>query len=129
MTVDSKPESYPLWCVDSGDADSESRYLGPFDTLVEANAAWSESTPTFISRVRRCRRIRFDEVVNPSWLLDTLIGSIEVDSSAGEGPCESWRDFDEPAIGSSPETLASFQAWAAENLKVDQYICEGDEGE
>jgi hypothetical protein len=121
-------ERYPLFCVDLGEPAAEARYRGPFETLSLATAAVGVSEAD--ARIRRCRRVLASETDSSRWLLGQIIEQIEDDSASGEGPDESWRDMDDTVTATVDDyeaTVVSLSAWLDSNLKLEQFVCEGDE--
>jgi hypothetical protein len=124
-TRDLTPEHYPLWCYDSGEGDS--RYTGPFNTEVEAEAAGAAVYG--FGEVRRCRRLLASEAdIGRDELFDLLV-----------------TEFNDPmpwrvaAIGSiwwpDETSLVKVKSGSAEKLaalldeifEVNVFVCEGDE--
>jgi hypothetical protein len=127
--IGSQPaERYPLYCVDAGHSDSEYRYFGPYASVDEAEQTDEMDITNVDARIRRCRRVTIDEVIDVDGMLDTICETVEDQSASGEGPIRSWRNV-EGSVVASPNgaTFDAFVAWASKHLPIEQYVCEGDE--
>ena len=119
------PPRYPLYCLDSQDALSESRYRGPFDTLTGAMLA--KDREDFSGEVRRCRRVTLAEVIPPHWWYDLLEGLEEL---ANEPVIpKSWARWDDAILVDErkPVLRANVMVVLSSGLRLDVFVCEGDE--
>lgn len=108
--------TYPLWCVDNGDASSECRYSGPYDTEDEAADYLLDAER---GSVRKCRAISAAGLLNTEDIIAFF------DELEGHG--KQWADWEEPLVEARSTAAAALKVFLDEQLKMLVYVCEGDE--
>lgn len=127
---------YPLHCVSRNDAAAtEDQFVGPFATHDDAHEQLRDRSDV----VRRCRQLRPSEIVVDyidviGLPLDELIETLdEIATSTRSGLPEcAWYSGEGQIVfvdgddGTLPIS-ANYVEWVDTHLRVDAYICEGDE--
>ena len=127
---------YPLHCVSrDGAAATEDQYLGPFDSHDTAHEQLRDRSDV----VRRCRQLRPSEIVVDhidviGLPLDELINTLDeiATSTRSSLPECAWYSGEGQIVfvdgddGTLPIS-ANYVDWVDTHLRIDAYICEGDE--
>jgi hypothetical protein len=133
-TLRSPTVRYPLHCVSRDDAAAtEDQYLGPFDSHDTAHEQLRDRSDV----VRRCRQLRPSEVAVDhveliGLSLSELIDVIDECATNGNLPDAAWFliasqiVFGDGNDGSLP-TAENYVEWVDTHLRIDAYVCEGDE--
>jgi hypothetical protein len=120
-------ERYPLWCLDNGDWTDETRYAGPFNTeaeAIEARAQYGGGT------VRRCRRVNASEIDGREYSFNSMVEMLDEHALGGDLPSvlpEVWGRWDEQMVHKCEGAAEAFREFIDKWLRVDAYVCEGDE--
>lgn len=132
MNEPDRSHHYPLWCIDKGDKDDESRYRGPFETEQLATAKLDELRADDCGQykaatIRRCRRLRPREVF-PGSMPDSIVEEADDNLGGGgwDGPTQAWAHWDDSMLDFDGDDRL-FWAWADAHVRVDAHVCEGDE--
>jgi hypothetical protein len=127
---------YPLHCVCRDDATAtEDQYAGPFDSHDDAHEHLRDRADV----VRRCRQLCPSDVVVdhvdliglPLRELIETIDEIATSTRSGLPEC-AWYLADQQIVfvdgddGTLP-TAANYCEWVDTHLRIDAYVCEGDE--
>lgn len=129
-----KQFAYPLHCVSRDDAvATEDQYAGPFDSHDAAHEQLRDRSDV----VRRCRQLRPSEInavidLNGFSLRELVDTLDEIATSIRDSLPEcAWYTTDRLVFidgddGTLP-TAANYVEWVDTHLRIDAYICEGDE--
>lgn len=125
---------YPLWCVDTGDANSDMRYRGPFTTEAAAKSDMEDLHKSFhtfgeqhpLCSIRRCRRVQASELAN-ACSAQRIAEDMDDDARPPTKSQNAWANWDEQIVSPVKGAQEALDIWADMHLKIDMYVCEGDE--
>jgi hypothetical protein len=134
MTLQSATVRYPLHCISRDNAAAtEDQYLGPFDSHDAAHEQLRDRSDV----VRRCRQLRpseinVDHVDLIGLSLRELIEVLDECATSGDLPECAWCFWDQQVVfvdgdDDTLPTAANYYGWVDTHLRIDAYICEGDE--
>lgn len=126
---------FDLWCVDTGDEDSESRYLlaGPDrqdanELLCDLRTSWGDPDK---GSIRRCRRLLLSDMGAKAPDFVSLVAEGIRESAGSFGfvpgrsvPNETWAQWDDEIVIVDKVALASS---ISRFVTLEAFVCEGDE--